>query len=121
VEAHFAGDNLDEVVAATLRMLPEAIVLCDETHVLFANEAARRLLGGSRAAEVEGASYLRFLDHEYADTNAEQQAYVLHNLVEFVDFPVKVHTLDDEILRLRVGMRPVSLDGTTVAMVKLAP
>jgi len=119
VDAHYAGDHLDQVLAASLRMLSQPVVLCDEAHVLFANEAAKRLLGGSKAAEVQGSPHARFFERE-ADVNAEQYANVLHNLVEFFDFPVKLRTLDDEILPLRVHMRPVSLNGTTVAMVTLA-
>lgn len=120
MNVHSAVDTLDEVLAEALKVLPEPVMLCDDDHILFANEAAQRLLGGSRAAEVESAPCKDFFDPEYADVNAEQHGYVLHNLVKFTDFPLKVHTLDGQILRLRVDMRPVSFDGMTVVMVTLA-
>lgn len=116
---HTASDVYG-LLAATLRVLPEPIVLCDNDHVLFANDAAQRLLGGSRAAGVKGAPCEVFFDPEYADVNAEQLRYVLNNLMEFTDYPVKVRTLDGVVLRLRADARPVSLDGVTLAMVTLA-
>ena len=113
-----ASDNL-QLFAAAFKALPHPVVLYDETQVLFANAAAQRLFGGSRSAQVEGTALEALHVPELSDVGVQRRMFVLHGNATFTDVPVKVRTLDGQTLRLRVDMRPVSLDGTTIGMLTL--
>ena len=115
---HSASD-VGQLLAEALKVLPEPVVLYDDDHVLFANEAAARLLGASTPADLEGACLDGFVVPELTDVSHERRGYVMQDGLEFTGLPVKVCTLDGQIMPLRVDVRPISLDGMTVAMVTL--
>ena len=117
--ARFADDSLNALLAAALRELPEPVVLYDDEHFLFANSVAQRILGASAAAQVEGARLDDFVS-DFADVSAERRGYVFDRHMVLANVPLRICTLDGQVLRLRVDMRPLSLHETTVVMVTLA-
>lgn len=74
--------EIDEVLGAALRALPEPVMIYDDDRVLFANAAAQRLLGASSADDLEGASVQSFLVPELADVSPQRRKYVMQDHVQ---------------------------------------
>jgi PAS domain S-box-containing protein len=120
VAAHSAERDLGDVCRVALEALPEPVMIYDEERVVFANRAAQRLLGADGPEDLDGVDVGTFLVPELADVSPERRRYVMRNRMEFSRLPIKVRTMDGRIAMLVVDIRPISFDGTTVAMVTLA-
>jgi len=104
---------------AALDALPEPILIYDDEHVLYANEAASGFLGGSDAAPLIGADVSGFVSPDLHDISPARRAYVLKGGIHLRNLLVKVRGIDGEPIALRVNIQPIHFDGRTAAMATL--
>jgi PAS domain-containing protein len=112
--------EMETLAAAALDALSLPVLLHDDNHVLFANAAARQLLGPATASEIEGLSLDTFLVPELANVTVERRGYLLRNRLVFNDLPILMRALDGRTLHLRVDAQPITVGQSTIAMVTLA-
>ena len=115
-----SADSMDKLLAAALEALPGPVMIYDQDRVVYANAASWRMLGAVTRDDVVGQRLDAFLPAEFADASNERRAYVIGREMEFTNLRAKIRTLDGRTLTLNVDVRPISLDGRTVAMVTLA-
>jgi PAS domain S-box-containing protein len=118
--SHGGYDGMDDLLERALMLVPEPVVLYDDERILFANLAARRILGATAETELEGARLDDFVTPDLAEISEERRGYVVRNGLEFTDLPVKVRALDGRIMLMNVDIRPLTVGTKTVAMVTLS-
>ena len=114
------GDGQAALYRAALDVLPDPIVIYDDTQVLYANDAACRLLGGAKEMQLQGRRVEAFVLPELAEVSTQRRAYVMEQGIELKNLIVKVRGLNGEPTVLRVDIRPISFESSTAAMATLA-
>ena len=108
------------ILRAALDALDQPVMLYDDERIVFANVAAHDVLGASRPHELIGRSVESFLIPEMREVSDARRSYVLESGLTLTNLPIKVVRADGETVQLKVDIRPISYDGSTVAMVTLA-
>jgi PAS domain S-box-containing protein len=103
-----------------LDTLQEPVLIYDEMQVIYANDAACRVLGGVEPGRLEGVRVQDFILPDLADISDARRAYVIEQGVELSNLLVKVRDLDGEPIVLRVDIRPLTFENRTAAMATLA-
>ncbi len=114
------SDDAHSVHEAALDALPDPILVYDDTCVLYANEAARRALGGSGSTDLVGMPVQEFIFADLAEVNDSRRGYVMRDGVAFSNLPVKIRGLNGAPMTLHVDIRPITFRGQTAAMATLA-
>jgi PAS domain S-box-containing protein len=113
-------EAISSYLAAALDALGLPVLLHDDNHVLYANGAARQILGAATPAEIEGLCLDTFAVPELASVIKERRTYLLQKDMAFTDLPIMMRTLDGRTIHLRVDAQPITVDGSTVGMVTIA-
>jgi two-component system, sporulation sensor kinase A len=113
-------DDVACMFQAALEALPDPVMIYDDQSVLFANDAACRMLGAESPAHVIGLDLEGFLVPELAQASPERRRCVIEQRIELSGVPVKVNGVGGQVISVDVDIRPVCYDGRTVAMVTRA-
>ena len=114
------GDGQAALYRAALDILPDPILIYDDSQVLYANAAACRLLGGAQTMQLQGRRVDAFILPELAEVSTQRRAYVMQQGVELKNLIVKIRGLNGEPTVLRVDIRPISFESSTAAIATLA-
>jgi PAS domain S-box-containing protein len=110
----------NDLYRLALDVLAEPVLIYDAQRVVYANEAACRLLRADELSSLIGMSVRGFILPELADINDARRAYVLEEEVQIDDLPMKIRGLDGAPLVLRVNVRPLRVGEAIVAMATLS-
>jgi PAS domain S-box-containing protein len=106
--------------AAALDALPDPVLVYDDEQVLYANDAAKRLLGGAAPVDLQGMPVEKFILPDFAEISDSRRTYVMEQGVALTNLPVKIRGLDGSVRTLHVDIRPISFGGTSAALATLA-
>jgi len=108
------------ILRAAFDALEDPVMLYDRERIVFANAAAHDALGASTPRELVGRNVEGFLPPEMREVSDARRSYIIDSGLTLTNLPVKVVRTDGEIVQFNVDIRPVSYNGSTVAMVTLA-
>ena len=102
---------------SVLEVLPEFVLIHDETTILFANAACRRFLGADSPQDIEGLPLDIIIHSDAYDAGRERRRLLIESERAFRSVPLKVVTLDGEPKHLTADAHPLAVKGIKAAMV----
>lgn len=106
---------------AALETLPDAVMIHDDTTVLFANPATLRILHASRTDQVVGMAFARFVHEDARSAGAGRRAVLMESGHPIPPVPLKLVCVDGEISYAEGRAWRIAYDGRTAILVVAQP